>query len=226
MKILIDCNSLIYNSFLTYFIIFSLDFLLCLILSNKARWFQLHAIINFMILFLIKDDILTIIDNPINSLNSVANRTPGYYAIILHIYHIIHFKNLKLIDYYHHFISAFIAGIPAHLYWGDPLISLWYFFACGLPGGIEYILLVFQKHEYINKLYLKTISSFLNHYIRLPGIMSVITLAYTGYKDNRLNYPFWFIGFIVTLGYLNGTFFAKLAIENNIEYRCNIKNIG
>ena len=38
-----------------------LDFALCKIFSTKSRWFQLHSVINGIIVYIIYDDIINII---------------------------------------------------------------------------------------------------------------------------------------------------------------------
>ena len=105
-----------------------LDYLLCFMFGKKSRWFQLHALVNTIIVILVYKDTINLFLNPLTSLNLVVRKEPGILCSALHVYHIIVFDNLTIIDYSHHILSVFLAGIPAIFFWDNPLISAWYIF--------------------------------------------------------------------------------------------------
>lgn len=104
-------------------------------------------------------------------------------AIALHIYHIFAFK-CNLEDYIHHIVSALGVGvIGCSQPWGH-IINATNFFICGLPGGINYILLMLRKYELITSVMQKRLDSLLNLLLRWPGIALVMYMAIVGKIHN------------------------------------------
>ena len=81
---------------------------------------------------------------------------------------------------HHHFVSVFAAAPLCMIYQtrGNSLIT---FFGTGLPGGINYLCLYLMKNNYMNKLTEKKINSYLNNYVRAPGL---IITSYILWKDS------------------------------------------
>lgn len=215
----ININELINQTFFTISHIFLLDLFLLFLFGFKTRWFQLHALINFYICYLVYDDLLFILNDPLTSINQYGSRKPGYYAISLHIYHIIAFKKLTKMDYIHHILSVFIGGIPSHIFYDSKLLNFGYFFGCGLPGGITYILLILVKNNKINKLTEKKITSYLNQYIRSPGILAFAFYEYIRYRSNINDNINKYISINIILSCIwNSCYFNYDSIYNYAKY--------
>ena len=202
---------------LSLFIIYCLDFGLCKLINQQARWFQLHAVVNTLITFLVYNDVIAVFLDPMKSLDLSVTKDAGQVCLALHAYHILTFNNLTKLDYAHHILSVFLAGVPGIFFWSNPLIHVWYIFACGIPGGIEYYMLCFVKHGYMSKLTQKRWSSLINTYIRCPGILFVSFASYIGYMSGLIDLPGWFVFYLCFSVFMNGTFFGKLSVENHIH---------
>ena len=118
---------------------------------NKTRWFFLHSIINFIIVYhAIPDVYMCITDNKLCykttwNYNSIKVYN---YATILHIYHCIFFKLTKD-DHLHHFFMVVICGTLCYIL-KSIISSFALFFLTGLPGAIDYMLLYLVKRDKIN----------------------------------------------------------------------------
>lgn len=200
------------------FTIFITDHILCNIINNKARWFQLHFVINMFICHYSFPEMLEILYDVNKSNEYTTNLYSKYLGLNLHIYHTIFFK-LKKIDIYHHVSSVFITFI-ATIFFSKKILSIYYFFFTGLPGGIDYFLLTLYKNNYIKSITEKKYNSLLNAYIRLPGgiISFYLTLnILINFQNNIISFYCGII--LLVMAYFNSIYFAKLAIENNIEHK-------
>ena len=188
-------------------------------LNSKSTWFFLHAFANFVIALCCVPAILSILKEPDNALNSEyhknlssGNKVPLSFVNTLHLYHILFFK-CNSNDLFHHIVFIPCLGLPGQIYdWGA--MSNWLaFFVCGLPGGIDYFLLGFQKAGLLKNVDQKYISAKLNMWFRMPGVLSIISIMLTQTKD--LNVPFW----AVLLQYLfmpvNVIFYAESSVRSH-----------
>jgi hypothetical protein len=187
------CNTLLSHA--TIFNIISLIAMFWLIdniiikpFFKKARWFILHTIANVFVVKYVWADFFSLLQNPI----AAFNRTPQYnglnITVALHFYHAIFFKNLPIIDWVHHIlmISIAIASYfcpPAVIIAANGLL----FFLNGLPGGLDYFLLTLVKYDIIKPIKEKELNSYLNIWIRSPGVIigtynMYLTSVYTRYN--------------------------------------------
>ena len=200
-------------STLTLFPIYILDVILRKVFGHRARWFQLHALINIIITYISIPEVFDILCNPSNAFELSNNRFGLILGFTLHLYHMIFF-NLTFMDKCHHISSAFIC-IPLTMLLNCKIISWHLFIGTGFPGGLDYIMLTFVKHSRLESLTEKKYNSLINAYIRCPfGVigsfltyMRSVSLEPGSFKQ--------YSGFTVTfISFMNCTFFAKLAIEN------------
>ena len=184
--------------------------------KTNSPWFDLHCIVNFLIVIFCFNDVYLCFENPNNSVLIMDENTQiaSCLCFCLHLYHTIAYK-LKPMDVFHHYLFIFIAT-PLYIIYSYKGSALIYFFNSGLPGGIDYMLLSFVKNKKINYMVEKKVNSYLNSYIRMPGgfITSYIILKdgiYFG--DTRLYSNIILSGLI----FYNSAYFGKLAIENYVE---------
>ena len=99
------------------------DVILIKLFGKKARWFQLHAAINMLIVLHIKDDLYKLYFNPFNNIKPLEYAYDGYYIGILHLYHILFFKN-SIMDIIHHGYFVMFGAVPMYYYYNDRRFSV------------------------------------------------------------------------------------------------------
>lgn len=195
-----------------------LDILLCCMISSKARWFQLHACVNLIITVIIFNDVKDYFNNLFLAIKDRDSNLDNYFIIVLHCYHCLFFKNLKMLDYFHHFLFVITGVLPSTYLFNNNVTRFITFTGCGVPGIIEYGTLVLVKHNYITTLYQKKINSYMYAFFRSPLAIFNASFIYMGYKYNYFNHEnIYILMYILFLTYFNGTFYNKLTIENYIH---------
>jgi hypothetical protein len=77
-----------------------------------------------------------------------------------HLYHVLGFK-LSYDDKLHHGISVGVVGTMAYFFRWGRVINAMNFFVCGLPGGLDYLLLAAVKFGSLAKITEKRINLWL-----------------------------------------------------------------
>ena len=197
----------------------SLDILLCSMISSKARWFQLHAIVNFIITFIIYKDVSLYFTLLFDGIQEKGSNLENYFILVLHIYHCLCFKRLSMLDYFHHIIFVISGVLPCTFLLKTNICRFMTFTGCGLPGIIEYSSLLLMKHNVITLQSQKKLNSYMYAYLRAPLSIFNISFIYIAYNKGYLNQENkQLLFYILFLTYFNGTFYNKLTIENNRDY--------
>lgn len=193
----------------------ALDILLCCMISNKARWFQLHAITNLIITCIIIQDVEKYFTTLFGGIVEKDSNIDNYFILTLHLYHCLFFNNLSMLDYFHHLLFVITGVIPCTFLFKSNISRLITFTGCGLPGIIEYSSLVFMKHNIITSLTQKKINSYMYSYLRSPLSIFNVSFIYIGYREGYFHQENKeLLMYIIFLTYFNGTFYNKLTIEN------------
>ena len=146
---------------------------------THARYFTLHVICNIWISVLCLPDLWFVLSDPLKALaTSEINHWPTALVFSIHVYHMLFFRNLQWIDWLHHILMVVI-GAPL-LITGEvgPLANVNNFFMCGVPGGIDYAMLLAVKHGWIKPLTEKNINAGINVWLRAPALVFVASFAY------------------------------------------------
>jgi hypothetical protein len=104
----------------------------------------------------------------------------------LHIYHIVFYRPLAAVDWAHHLIMILwmlplaVALNPGHL------LGHGAFFASGLPGGIDFAMLVLVKLKSMSSNQEKLINSFIQTYVRAPFCCYHSLFVWINYRENPL----------------------------------------
>ncbi len=201
----------IYNTCSILFI-YTSDKFLCYIFNDKAKWFQLHFLINMLISYYTINDTISIIIDPDNVQYPITNYEGGALSLSLHVYHALFFK-LTTIDIYHH-VGSVLFAIPINIIYNKRTNSMFYFFLTGIPGGLDYLCLTLVKHNKMNYITQKSFSSKQNTFIRMPGgIICCYLIFYSmRYLHTYGEYISAFLLLIIV--FLNVTIFGQMAIEN------------
>jgi hypothetical protein len=209
--------------------IYLYDYILCKIFTKKARWYQLHFVINTITVINILPYVINIINDPNNYYEKIdsTNLTMylSNYHLCLHFYHIIMFNNLNFWDYFHHIIFAFLGIIPGMIFIKSNQLYFQKISCAGLPGMIEYGSLVLFKHDKMSKYRQKRLNTILYIFFRLPLCIFGATYNLLAYKNNLIEDPLWITLYVNLMLYFNGTLFTyltghsfyKLKYSNKLE---------
>lgn len=188
----------------------------------KREYFTLHVIANSIIVFLCADGVVNALLHPTRSVLPVDGAAPAsqlYIALVfaLHAYHPIFFKTGKL-DWIHHtpvyILSLLMLTVPS-----GSIFQLQCTILTGLPGGIEYVLLVAEGQGWIYRKTTKHLSGLINTWIRLPLGFCSGYICFVGlYHQRKIATPwqcfiFFFMGVHACW---NAPFFGRNAIEANV----------
>ena len=194
----------------------SIDLLLCVFLGTKARWFQLHCVVNGIIVYYIKDDVYNLLLYP-DKIRTLSNPEELYYICFLHLYHFLFFKNSKM-DYFHHFVFVLCGALPIYYFYNKNLIRLATLSGCGIPGMIEYFSLVLVKHDLMFTLKQKRLMSYVYNYFRYPfSVFSCSIIYYNHILNKTSDVSGITIFYVIAISFLNSAFFNQLTLENSIE---------
>ena len=189
--------------------------------SNTTRWFLLHSIINFIVVYYSLNDISNCIlnSNECFKINWNENSIKVYnYAFILHIYHCIFF-NLTRDDYIHHISMVAICGTLCYLI-KSIISSLALFFLSGLPGAIDYFLLFLVKINKMSAITEKKIYLYLSAFLRAPGCVITFFIGTHGlfeYYFNDKYYEFMLLFLTLNLIFWNGQYYLLKSHESYIK---------
>ncbi len=219
--------------FYPIFTIYFFDIIMWFLGDNdkKRRWYLIHALTNTFLVFYTFNNLIDCYYDPLSLINK-NNKNDDITAIntvvSLHLFHIFSsYKNLTFIDWVHHIVSCIIVCTIAILFLSTKMINYGIFFLCGLPGGIDYYLLYFNKLNLVNKLTEKKINVYLNMCIRLPGllwgfIISYVCVIYKELNDGISPFKIGALFIINILNCINAIFFSIRVVQN---YGMHLENI-
>lgn len=191
---------------------------------KQITWFSIHAFVNFVISYYSFTCVYYTLLYPEKSTQYEYQKElkitkfPMCLSIWIHIYHAL-FYNLSNEDLFHHVLFATLLPVPGYIYdWGI-ISNCNLFFICGLPGGLIYMLLAFQKCGYFLNVNEPYFSMIVNVFIRCPGILiSSTILCYNLYIDN-IDVPLLFSLIQVVLCPFNAIYYTHQSV-----IRCVKKN--
>lgn len=96
-----------------------------------------------------------------------------------------------------------------------PLMDYNHFFMCGVPGGIDYLMLFLVKHGWMKPMGEKRLNSAINVWFRAPCLISVAVFAYIQlFIQHAPLYIRCFRCFLLALASWNGLFFMERVVGN------------
>ena len=202
--------------------IFFFDYNLMFLFGSKARWFQLHSLINLIVTINILPGLLNMINNPLINNNTINSNLSTYYILFLHIYHILIFKNLTFYDYFHHILFVGFGVLPTLLFAKSNFYYFAYIACGGIPGIIEYGTLSLLKNNIITLNNQKKINSLLYNYFRYPLCVFGVSYNFIAYKIGKIHENLFLVIYLNFLLYFNGALFNYLTLESYT--RIKVKN--
>ena len=206
-----------YNDYInTFFTVVFLDCILCIFIGFKARYFQLHTVINLIITVRILPDVINLISNPVSNYKLLENHYESNLILSLHLYHVLISKNLNMIELFHHILFVGFGIIPTIMYIKTNQIYLGYIACSGIPGIFEYGLLTLLKNNIITSNVQKKLTAYLYNYIRCPLALFGCYINYFSWKYNKIikKEIFGMTLYINILLFLNGTVFNQLTLKS------------
>lgn len=196
----------------------------------SARYFAIHACVNSMIMYKSFHALWDFFKSPETAVFCIDNCSdpfPNLLTTALHLYHMICYP-LKPIDRIHHY-PAMLANSIMVLYPAGPIQNFTFFFMMGLPGMIDYLMLVMVKYGLINSMTEKRYNAILNMTVRMPGLVissfaalrSLVLYPKLFVSDNHLICAL----FICLHNFWNGTYFAFKSVESYSKYSLAQKNM-
>mgnify|MGYP006450753135 CR=1 FL=1 len=88
----------------------------------------------------------------------------------------------------------------------------------GLPGSIDYIVLVLYKLNIITKNTRKKMGVLINNWFRGPGCILVCSWMYSSYMLNTPNIPIVAMFINIVLTYVNGMYYNKEVMESYYKH--------
>ena len=183
-------------------------------MGTKARWYQLHCFINFLITIEILPTVLDILIEPKNGYKLLDNDATNNMVLSMHIYHLFISNKIGLYDWLHHIIFVGFGVLPGMLYINSNQLYLHKIACSGIPGVIEYGSLVLYKNNKLSKINQKFINTIMYVYFRLPLCVFGATMNYLAYKNNLIKDPLWITLYVNFLLYLNGVVFTYLTFDS------------
>jgi len=219
-----DNYSLTYEINIIFLYLIFIDFTLIRFFGNSARWFQLHAVVNLYISYKSIPDVINIIQDPTSGYKICETNTISLLIICLHFYHILTFKKLNQIDYFHHILFVGLGVLPDMFLIKYNQKYLAYIVASGVPGFFEYSSLTLYKNNLLTLNRQKQFNTFLYNFIRLPFCCFAITMNYNAYLNGFIKDDLFITLYVNMLLYLNGTLFNVLTIASYIRVKDNHEN--
>jgi hypothetical protein len=188
-------------------------------LNQLSSWYIIHAVVNFHITLLCCEQIKYLLNDPIKELfNPIPYYDTTIIVAILHVYHLIFFKCTKT-DIFHHLFFVTIGSAVVFIFNNGRFVALSHFFICGLPGGIDYIILFLYEQKYVEKITRLNIASHINVWIRAPGLCMVATfgiLKFIYSSKDLFSFIELFLQILITYG--NGQFYMKEVVYSTGKY--------
>lgn len=188
----------------------------------EAKYFIVHTITNGLIVYFSYECFFEFFQDPFRSGfcldGRCKNQIPNLLTFSLHLYHLLHYK-MKPIDLIHHYPS-FIGNIINMFYPSGPLQNYTFMFIMGVPGMIDYGCLSLVKYDKMDKKTEKKVNSFLNLYIRSPGlIISSFSVLEALINHNNLfvsSLHKWCAFIICIHNFWNAQYFMGKAIKSQV----------
>ena len=154
----------------------------------QGRYFVLHVLANTCITFCCLNDCYECLVRPIDTMRDREGSViPLGFVFAIHFYHMIPFLGFTLhyVDWLHHILMVVIA-CPLLFFTGSGrLMNITFFFICGVPGGLDYLMLALVKENLMKPLAEKRYNNILQVWVRNPGIIVCVFMLFIQVQLHR-----------------------------------------
>ena len=189
------------------------------LIHPRARYFCLHAMINAFVCVASWPDVKRLFLDSTHAYAGPSTTMLANSAIIaIHVYHCVAFK-LSVADIVHHLVFVVICcglAIP-YKHHGGVANNVGCFFLSGLPGGLDYAMLVLVKQGFMDKFTEKVWNARIQGWLRGPSMAVYAFVVWQNYMLGTLGaaeHPshVYFFATAATLHFLNGVYYANEAV--------------
>ena len=186
----------------------------CFARRTKARWFTLHALANAVITAMATPDLLKALREPKDSMEGKCSVVPATLIPSLFIYHLSAFSNVPKDEWVHHCLFGGVIATAGLYYCPGPLQNALAFFICGLPGGIDYAMLAAVRQGAMRPVTEKVLNTWLNVWLRSPGLVLVGYIIYVACKYGRSKMPNNVAAIVALLSAFNGNYYMQRVVAS------------
>lgn len=204
--------------------------------SGTGRYYALHVLCNAFVVAVHFDDVVAAYRDPLFSYQLPCDNRGTAAIFACHLHHILWYQPLPAVDWVHHFVMIVIMLPLAYGLQPGALLGHGAFFASGLPGGIDYAMLVAVKQGWMESMTEKRINKTIQLWIRAPGCVFHSLLGWTAWSAARYVgipsnegvllpqylYTPAILTVIVTF-FWNGLFFLDRVVDNYATRRTELR---
>eukprot|EP00045_Choanoeca_perplexa_P010943 m.113843 g.113843 ORF g.113843 m.113843 type:complete len:263 (-) comp15455_c0_seq1:645-1433(-) len=151
--------------------------------KSNTRYFSLHVIVNAYVVYEYLPDVVYTYMDPTVAYLGPSNARGVAAIMALHIFHIAFYRPLPMVDWVHHIVMCVIMLPIAYLLAPGYMLGHGAFYASGLPGGIDYAMLVMIKLGWLTKMQEKEYNCYIQLWMRAPGCMFHAILTWANFVD-------------------------------------------
>jgi hypothetical protein len=140
--------------------------------KSTLHFFTMHVFFNAWVTYMCVEEAVTLFWNPLDNLRTYVKDSSMATAGIgaFHFYHMVGFSKLTTEDLIHHIVSCgLVVALGLSFPYGN-VGGLCDIVMCGVPGGIDYIMLILVKLGWLHKTTEKYWNRWLNLLCRFPGM--------------------------------------------------------
>lgn len=207
--------------------------------EKNGRYFALHTVCNLFVVLSCTGPLLTTMMSPMEAGFLECDFSGVDIMFALHLYHMVSFRPLCFQDWLHHVIMIGVTFPVSYILQPGTLPAHGTFYASGLPGGIDYAMLVAVKKGWMTPLSEKKYNAWIQQWIRCPGSILHAFLMWMSWVEYQRriktdirpismntslydNAPQWvifmLIMFTVVTSFWNGPYFARRVIESHTRH--------
>ena len=183
--------------------------------DSKTRWWALHALANFAVAFAAVPDTVWVLQHPFCCMfGRLQSWLPSHLAFAVHAYHLAMFVEVKFEELAHHLLFVGVFGaVNFAFYWG-PIVNVLLLFITGIPGGVNYVMLVLKKMGVTRAMDQKRRYALIDVWLRMPGLMFVATLMLSASIHKATRVPTLATLAVVLLSAFNGIFYMRQTLQD------------
>lgn len=196
--------------------------------DSTGRYFVLHVVCNGFVTVVHMDDVWLTYKNPLTAPFNMPTDIQGTAVIAaLHCYHlVVYTRELQAVDWAHHLIMIVVMLPLAVGLNAGSLLGHGAFFASGLPGGLDYLMLVLVKARVMESMTEKKWNTVIQTWVRAPGCLFHALFVWLALRDETLHQwvlnhsylPPWGVYFacfvVMTTYYWNAMYFQQRVAQN------------
>ena len=195
---------------------FVLDNIFKKVIKPNAQYFLLHVCLNSYIVYITRQETLDFFLSPTIDVSEYTENSVKSASVCIgfHMYHYLT-NELDFETKIHHIVTVFITGSTSLLIPSGRTTAACNFIMCGLPGGIDYFMLVLCRYNLMKSITEKYINRWLNLLIRMPGMMLISWYLFLNLIDGNLTwYKYMLIIIASSLMTINSIYYCNKTVGN------------